>query len=153
MRLLMDGGKRNGVVTANTRRGAVVVFHFPRTRSAMSPLEHLEAVGEGANVVVENAARLTYFRKASPGPYGRTIDAFTPLADGPLIWEPELTLGQLYNDHNFIQGYGQSLLHFTTAALAGQATAVGTLEDALEVMKVHQALCQGPGETIELTED
>ena len=152
LRLLMDRGGRNGVVAATFRGGAVGAFHFPRTRSGMSPLEHLEAVGEGADIIVENAAQLTYYRKASPGPYGRTIDAFTPLESGPLTWKPELTLGQLYNNHNFIQGYGQSLLHFIEAAAAGQPVTVGSLEDALEVLKVHEALCQGPGPEVELAE-
>ena len=148
--LLQDGAGRNGVVAATFRSGAVASFQFPRTKSGTSPLERVEAVGEGANVIVENAARLTYYRKASPGPYGRTADALTPLADGPLHWEPELSLGQLYNDHNFIQGYGQSLLHFTEAAMAGNPVQIGTLEDALEVMKVHEAFCQGPGHMVEL---
>ena len=101
-------------------------------------------MGEGANAVVENAARLTYYRKGSPGAYGRMADMLSPLADGPLRWEPELSLGTLYNDHNFSQGYGQSLLHFTAAAAAGRPVTVGTLEDALEIMKVFEVLCAGP---------
>ena len=73
-----------------------------------------------------------------------------PLADGPLRWEPELSLGTLYNDHNFIQGYGQSLLHFVEAATARPPGDVGTLEDALEVMKVFEVLCEGPDADVEL---
>lgn len=152
VRLLMDRGGRNGVLAATFRGGAVGAFHFPRSKSGVSPLEHVEVVGEGADIIIENAAQLTYYRKASPGPYGRTIDSFTPLESGPLTWRPELSLGQLYNDHNFIQGYGQSLLHFVEAAVAGRPVTVGTLEDALEVLKVHEALCQGPGADIELAE-
>ena len=147
-----DARGRNGMVVGQLRSGAVAGLHFPRTKSGLSPLEHLEAVGEGANVVVENAARLTYYRKASAGPYGRTTDMLSALADGPLRWEPELSLGTLYNDHNFIQGYGQSLLHFVEAARAGRPVTVGTLEDALEVMKVHELLCEGPGASGDLRE-
>jgi len=146
----MDDRGRNGIVAATLRNGAVASFHFPRSKSGLSPLERLEVVGVGADITVENAAHLTYYRKGSPGPYGRTIDVFTPLADGPLTWQPELSLGQLYNDHNFIQGYGQALLHFTLAAMADKPVTIGTLEDALEVMKVHEALCQGPGPTVSL---
>ena len=152
VRLTMDRAGRNGVLVATFRGGAVGAFHFPRSKSGMSPLEHVEAVGEGADLIVENAAQLTYYRKASPGPYGRTIDVLTPLESAPVVWRPELSLGQLYNDHNFIQGYGQSLLHFVEAAVAGRPVSVGTLEDALEVMKVHEALCQGPGAEVELAE-
>lgn len=106
--------------------------------------------GAGDAAIVENAMRLTYYRKASLGQYGRTVDALTSLANAPVRWEPEFSLGQLYNDHNFIQGYGQALLHFCWAALSGQPTTVGTLEDALEVLKVHDALCQGPNGVVTL---
>jgi len=147
-----DHKGRNGMVVGIFRAGAVAGFHFPRTKSGLSPLEHLEAVGEGANAIVENAARLTYYRKASAGAYGRTTDMIGSLSDSPLRWEPELSLGTLYNDHNFIQGYGQSLLHFTQAVAAQRPVTVGTLEDALEVLKVHELLCQGPGASGDLTE-
>jgi len=153
VQLHVDDGARNGILVGNFRSGAIVSFHFPRTKSGLSPLEYLEAVGEGANAVVDNAARLTYYRKASAGPYGRTADMLTSLADAPLRWEPELSLGTLYNDHNFIQGYGQSLLHFVEAVTANRPVTIGTLEDALEIMKVFEALCEGPGATVELTDD
>jgi predicted dehydrogenase len=150
LQVFADDQARNTVVAGHFRRVAVVAFHFPRTKSGLSPLEHLEAVGEGANAVVENAARLTYYRPAEAGPYGRSTDMLTGLAEAPLRWEPEFSLGTLYNDHNFIQGYAQSLLHFTQAVLAGQAVTVGTLEDALEIMKVFEALCEGPGADVTL---
>jgi predicted dehydrogenase len=145
LHVFTDDGARNTVLAGNFRSGAVVGFHFPRTKSGLSPLEHLEAVGEGANAVVENAARLTYYRKASAGAYGRTADMLTDLASAPLRWEPEFSLGTLYNDHNFIQGYAQSLLHFTEAVVADRPVTIGTLEDALEIMKVFEVLCAGPG--------
>lgn len=148
--LLHDPEGRNGIVTATFRSGAIASFHFPVTRSPVSPLEYLEAVGEGSNAVVDNAMRLTYFRATPRGTYGRATDSLTSLDDAPLRWEPEFSLGTLANDHNFIQGYAQSLLHFTDAVMTGQQSTVGTLEDALEVMKVHEALCDGPGTTREI---
>lgn len=152
VQLLQDRGGRNGVAVATFRSGAVGALHFPRTKSGASPLERLEVVGEGADAIVDNAVRLTYYRKTSPGPYGRTIDPLTPLGEAPAVWQPEFSLGQLYNDHNFMQGYGQSLLHFCAAALAGRPTTVGTLEDALEVLKAHEAFCAGPGRAVEFAD-
>jgi predicted dehydrogenase len=143
--LRIDARGRNAVLAGTYRSGAALLFHFAASASGTSPLEFLEAVGEGTNITVENAVRLTYYRRASLGRYGRTTDALTTLEDGPLRWEPEFSLGQLYNDHNFIQGYAQSLMHFTAAALAGTPTTVGTLEDALEIVKVYERLCEGPG--------
>lgn len=151
--LLHDRQGRNAIVAATFRSGAVGAFHFPVTKAGTSHLEYLEAVGEGANAVVDNAMRLTYYRPAARGTYGRATDALTSLDSAPLHWEPEFSLGTLANDHNFIQGYAQSLLHFTEAAMAGRPTTVGTLEDALEVLKVHEALCGGSGTMVEIPRD
>lgn len=139
-----------GVAVARFARGAVGAFHFSAGRAGTSPLEFLEVVGEGANVTVENAARLTYYRPGSPGPYGRSPSFLTEAEQAPLVWQPELSLGQLYNNNNFIQGYAQSVIAFAEAALGGTPLACGTLEDAREVLKVFDALRAGPGRKIVL---
>ena len=139
-----------GVAVARFAQGAAGAFHFSAGRSGTSPLEFLEVVGEGANVTVENAARLTYYRPGSPGPYGRTPGFLTDDDQAPLVWQPELSLGQLYNNNNFIQGYAQSVIAFAEAALGGAPLACGTLEDAREVLKVFDALREGPGRQITL---
>ena len=153
LRVIFDRGGNNSIVTARFRNGAVGTFHFPRTRSSMSPLEHVEVVGQGAEIVIDNAVRITYYRRASPGPYGRTIDMLTPLETAPIVWTPEFTLGQLYNNHNFIQGYGQSVAHFLDAITANQPVTIGSLEDALEILKIHEALCAGPDEEVVLAQN
>ncbi len=132
-----------GVALATFASGAAGAFHFASGQAGTSPLERLEVVGEGANVVVENAARLTYYRRGSPGPYGRTPSFLTESESAPLHWEPELSLGQLYNSNNFIQGYALSIIAFAQAALGGPPLQYGTLEDAVEVLKVFEALREG----------
>ena len=57
-----------GVAVARFAQGAAGAFHFSAGRSGTSPLEFLEVVGEGANVTVENAARLTWYRPAHRAP-------------------------------------------------------------------------------------
>lgn len=133
-----------GVALATFRNGTVGTFHFSAGQSGMSPLERTEVVGEGANVVAENALRVTYYRKGAPGPYGRTASFFIDEAAAPLVWQPEMSLGQLYNSNNFIQGYAPSMLAFAEAALGGSPLARGTLEDAVEVLKVFEILREGP---------
>ena len=66
------------------------------------------------------------------------------------MWQPELSLGQLYNNNNFIQGYAQSVIAFAEAALGTAPLTRGTLEDAREVLKVFDALRAGPGRKIVL---
>ena len=140
-----------GVAVARFAQGTVGAFHFSAGRSGTSPLEFLEVVGEGANVTVENAARLTYYRTGSPGPYGRSPSFLTDIEQAPLVWQPELSLGQLYNSNNFIQGYAPSIIAFAEAALGTAPLACGTLEDAREVLKVFDALRAGPGRQIALS--
>ena len=132
-----------GVALARFRAGTVGTFHFSAGQSAMSPLERTEVIGEGANVVVENAMRLTYYRKASIGPYGRMASYLVDEQTAPLLWEPEMSLGQLYNSNNFIQGYAPSMRAFAEAALGGAPLRRGTLEDAVEILKVYEVLSQG----------
>ncbi len=133
--------------------GAVGAFHFGAGQAGTSPLERLEIVGEGANVVVENAVHLIYYRPGSPGPYGRTPSYLTDVGQAPVSWEPEMSLGQIYNTNNFFQGYAPSIIAFARAALGGPALAYGTLEDALEIVKLFEALRQGPGRSIELPQE
>ena len=142
-----------GVALATFAQGAVGAFHFAAGQAGTSPLERLEVVGEGANVVVENATRVTAYRRGSPGPYGRTPSYLTGADQAPLVWEPELSLGQLYNTNSFIQGYAQSIIAFVAAALGEAALEWGTLEDGLEILKIFEALRASPGRPVDLPTD
>ena len=51
-----------------------------------------------------------------------------------------MSLGQLYNTNNFVQGYAQSLLEFVDAVRGVHPLQFGTLEDALEVLDVFASL-------------
>lgn len=139
-----------GVALATFRQGAVGAFHCAAGQAGTSVLERLEVIGEGANVVVENATRVTYYRKRSPGPYGRTPSYLTEAEQAPLVWEPELTLGQLYNMNSFIQGYAQSIIAFVAAAMGEAPLEYGTLEDGLEILKIFEALRESGGQPVEL---
>jgi predicted dehydrogenase len=144
----ISGG--GGVALATFAQGAVGAFHFSAGQAGTSTLERLEVVGEGANVVVENATRVTYYRRGSPGPYGRTPSYLTGAEQAPLAWEPEFSLGQLYNTNSFIQGYAQSIMAFVAAALGEAPLEFGTLEDGLEILKVFEALRRSPGQPVDL---
>ncbi len=129
-----------GVALATFADGTVGTFHFSAGQSGTSPLERVDIVGERTNIVIDNASRLTWYRRGSTGPYGRTSSYFTDDASAPLVWEPEMSLGQLYNSNNFVQGYAQSLLEFVDAARGVRPLRFGTLEDALEVLEVFATL-------------
>lgn len=134
-----------GVAQAEFAGGTVGSFHFSHGQSGTSPLERVEIVGEGSNLVIENASRLTWYRPGSTGTYGRSPSYFTADSGAPLVWQPELSLGQLYNNNNFLQGYAPNLIAFVDAARGLKPLTAGTLENALEVLSVFETLTRGNG--------
>jgi hypothetical protein len=95
-------------------------------------------IGEGENVVLENGVRLTYYRKANRPAYGRAPSFLVEDEAAPLFWEPEFSLGQLYNKNVFYLGYVPEVLHFCQSVLAGTPPDKGTLEQSLEIAKLFE---------------
>jgi hypothetical protein len=101
-------------------------------------------------VIVENNIRVTWFRRDRPaGDYGRAGNYFDGGVDhAPVFWEPEFSLGQLYNKGIFLLGYAYEVIYFTSRLLEGEAPEIGTLDDALELLKVYEAYQKGDEELI-----
>jgi predicted dehydrogenase len=121
--------------------GAVGLLHLCAGISATSPLERLEVVGEDANLVVENGAKLTYYRRHRHASYGRSGTFITAEEAAPVFWEPEFSLGQLYNSNMFTLGYAQEVRAFCDSVLENTPPDRGTLADVLEIVKLFQAYC------------
>ncbi len=137
------------------RSGAVGTLHFAHGQSGTSPLERLEIVGEGANVVVENGgAKLVYYRRGSRSAedYGRAKSFIGPDDAAPIVWEPEFSLGQLHNKGLFLIGYYGEVAEFARCVRENKRPAKANLDDAREVMKLYEAFFRGPGVTVELPE-
>lgn len=138
----------SSVTTMRFLSGAIGVLHFSAGASGSSPLERLEVVGENANLIVENGVKLTYYRTANRPAYGRSASFLVEDEGAPLIWEPEFSLGQLYNKNIFLLGYVPEVLHFCESVLSGTAPTKGTLEESLEIAKLFDAYCTTPPGTI-----
>lgn len=128
------------VVALRFQSGAVGSLHLCSGISGSSPLERVEVVGEGANVVIDNGIRLTYYRRVRLPEYGRSQSFMLDEDVAPLHWEPEFSLGQLYNNNLFTLGYAQEVRHFCWSVLNHTAPTRGTLEDSFEIMKLFEAL-------------
>jgi predicted dehydrogenase len=131
---------RTGATVTNLkfRSGAIGTLHFAAGQSGGSMFERVEIIGEGANAVVENGSKLTYFRRADLPSYGRAASFIQPEDKAALVFEPEHSLGQLYNNNLFYLGYVGEILHLTDAILAGFQITKGTLEVAAEIMKLFE---------------
>jgi predicted dehydrogenase len=141
-----------GVASMVYRSGAIGSLHLAFGQSGTSPLERLEVVGDGANVIVDNGVKLTYHRRGERGPggYGRSVDFIGPDAGAPIIWEPEWSLGQLYNKGLFLLGYYGEVAAFVECVQANRRPDVANLDDAREVMKVYEGFLGREGETVTL---
>jgi predicted dehydrogenase len=135
----------SATVSIRFKNGAAGTLHLAAGQSATSFLERLEVVGQGENLVLENNIRLIHYRRSKDHvPYGRSGDYFAGFSDdaAPLHWEPEFSLGQLHNKGLFLLGYAPEVIHFTTRILEGKGPDYGTLQDALELLKIYEAYLQ-----------
>jgi predicted dehydrogenase len=143
-----------GSTVANLRfaSGAVGCLHLASGISGSSPLERLEVLGMGSNVVVENGVRLTWYRPAKRPAYGRSASFLVSDEEAPLHWEPEFSLGQLNNNSLFLLGYVQEVQHFCDCVLDGRAPERGTLTESRAIMQLYEAYCRTePGVSVALS--
>lgn len=139
------------VASLRFESGAVGTLHLAAGAAATSPLERVEVLGRGANVVIENGVRLTYYRPGARLPYGRAGSFVVPDDVAPLHWEPEFSLGQLYNKNLFYLGYVPEIQHFCDSVLTKTPPEKGTLADSLAIMRLFEAYQRVPsGTTVEL---
>ncbi|MFC0680062.1 Gfo/Idh/MocA family protein [Lysobacter korlensis] len=152
-RMSYEWEPRSGATVTNLlfASGAVGALHLTAGQAGTSPLERVEVVGQGANVVVENGVRVVYYRPGADRGYGRESSFVVDDAVAPLLWEPEFSLGQLYNKNLFYLGYVPEILHFCANALAGTFPQKGTLADAARIIVLYDAYrTTPPGVTVSL---
>ena len=154
-RLYVDEGPAHDpVISVRAANGAAGTLHMPGNQSPTCPMERLEVVGEGANVVVDNTVRLTYYRPGTRGAgtfeYGRIGDYIGPDDAAPIAWDLDCYSGQPFNANVFYQGYAQEILYFADCVLHGKPVEIGGLDDAREVMRFFEACQQPSGQVIDL---
>lgn len=132
------------------RDGGIGSLHSSGGQSPGGPLEHVELIGNGAHLIVENITRLTYYRPYQGHYYGRDGDFFTPDESAPIVWEPENSLGVLYNKNAFFLGYVPEIRAFCDSVLNGVKPARAGLRDTHMMMQIYEAFREPAGKTIDL---
>jgi predicted dehydrogenase len=143
----MNGG---AMITVGFKSGAVGLLHLTAGQSGVSPLERLEVIGKGANVVIDNGIKLTYYRPGNRGPYGGAPSYIGPDEAAPIYWEPEFSLAVLYNKGLFLEGFAGEVSYFAECVLKNKAPKKCGLDYALEVTKLYEALCSPSRQVIKL---
>ncbi len=145
---------KNGasVVALRFENGCVGALHYAHGRGGTSFLERTEIIGEGQSVIVDNNIRVTHYGPGYiSGGYGRA-GSYYDNEGGPVAttWEPEWSLGQLYNKAVFLLGYAPEIQHFCDCVLKNRAPERGNLEDAMHLMRIYEAYCQKDGQVVKI---
>jgi predicted dehydrogenase len=145
------GATGAGVATFAFPSGALCVIHLAHGAGWNGGLERTWITGErGRSIVVENNLRLEYRRDPKLG-YGDVPSFFTGEPnDATAVWQPEFSLGQLYNNGLFIQGYWGELNEFVAAVLEGRRPDRCGLDHAWHATRIFEAFAEGPDTVIAL---
>jgi len=145
--------KGAGVVTFTYPHGPVACIGLTVGASLNGGMERTVIVSDrGQHITVENNLRVSLHRTPPDLRYGATPDFFqgTP-ADATAVWEPEFSLGNLYNKGLFLLGYYNEVNAFARAILEDRAPAKGTLAQARQVTRIFEGFLEGrPDERIAL---
>ena len=91
------------------------------------------------------------FQRGIPFNYGRNTTYLPDGLDyGAVVWEPQNREGTLENKALFTQGIYNEMHYFCTQVLANARAQSGSLEFALDVMKVYEATLMSGGKRIEI---
>jgi predicted dehydrogenase len=151
--MMAVGGKVSSVTMHRDRNGRGVCllefssgstgnFHFA---SGPQPLETYSFYGEDWNLTIENSLRVT-LNRGIPFQYNKSFNYVPPGTDsGSITWEPQNCLATLENKALFTQGIYGELKYFCDCVLNGHKETRGSLEFALEVAKVYEAVLLSNG--------
>jgi predicted dehydrogenase len=142
------GKNGGGVCLLEFESGAIGNLHLAEGGSQTQPLERYTFFGNGCHAEIDNSLRVT-LQRGIEFSYGKTT-TFAPegFDGGAIVWEPQDMLATLENKALFTQGIYAEMRHFCESVLAGTQATKGTLEFALEVMKVYEAALVSDGERV-----
>lgn len=145
----------SGAATFSFASGVVVSMALDAGQATTGGMERTCIISDGGrHIIADNNVRL-YYHRTPPRPpgegYGSTPDFFTGSpAETSRYWEPEFSLGQLYNKGLFLLGYYGEVNEFARSILEGRPPAKGTLDQARQVTRIFEAFAEGPGRVITL---
>ncbi len=141
-----------GAATFGYADGRVATMLLTHGSASLTQMERTTVVSDrGRHVVAENNARVAYHRGVTGLPYGVSPNYFAGGTDqASVVWEPEFTLGQLYNKGLFLLGYYGEVAEFANAVIERRPVAKAGLDHAWQVTKIFEAFAQGPRTLIAL---
>jgi len=139
-----------GVCLLEFANGALGNFHLASGGNNSQPLERYSFFGNSCHVVIDNGLRVT-LQRGIPFQYAKTTSYVPEGFDtGAVVWEPQNCLATLENKALFTQGMYDEMQHFCDQIMADQPAEKGTLEFALDIMKVYEAALLSDGNKVDI---
>ena len=130
--------------------GAVATLALTHGSSINGGMERTMIVGSnGKHITVDNNIKVTYHQGPPDLGYGTTPSFYQGSTEQvSAVWEPEFSLGQLYNKGMFLLGYYDEINEFARSVLEQRQPDRGTLDQAWMVTRIFEAFLEGPGKVI-----
>ncbi|MCL2362748.1 MAG: IS630 transposase-related protein [Defluviitaleaceae bacterium] len=85
-------------------------------------------------------------------PYGNSPSYYVGSPeDATAVWEPEFSLGQLYNNSFFLLGYYGEVNEFCNAILENLNVSKGHLDDGIIITKIFRAFAEGANKQTDIS--
>ncbi len=141
-----------GIATFRYISGTVASIIFTHGSSQNGGMERTMIISDkGQHITVENNTRVT-LHQIPPLGYGNVPNFYIGKPEQvSAVWEPEFSLGQLYNKGLFLLGYYNEINDFAESILQNRRPSKGTLKQAWQVTHIFEAFAAGPGKQISLT--
>jgi predicted dehydrogenase len=140
-----------GAVVLEYRSGVTGILHLWVWSGYAAASERYSFVGQQGAVIIDNSTRVSWHRGIE-FTYGRTTSFAPPgIESGSIVWETQNRLATLENSGLFVQGMYDEMLYFCDHVLNGQQPQIGSLDFALEIMKVYEAVLHSQGERVTIS--
>ena len=139
------GAAGHGAVVLAFKSGVMGTFQL-----ASGPLnmEAYSLFGDRWYCQINNNTKLSLYRNYGP----KGTHTFMPAGfdNGAIVWEAQNTFASIENKNLFTQGMVAEMRYFCDCILENRVAERGSLEFALEVMKVYEAGLRSNGRTVHL---
>ena len=149
----MRGTDGTGIANFSFADGAVASLALTHGASPNGGMERTQifAKRHGSHISIENNIKLSLHRTPPDLHYGASPSFYTGLPENATaVWEPEFSLGQLYNKGLFLLGYYGEVEAFAQAVINKARVPKAGLDDAIIITKIFEAFAQGANKFIML---
>lgn len=139
-----------GMVTFYYDSGVVVSLALTNRSSTDGGMERTTIISDKyKHIVVDNNVRVSYHQNPPNLRYGATPSYYNGAAEQvTAVWEPEFSLGNLYNKGLFLLGYYNEVNEFANAILEDRPLVKGGLDHAWQITRIFELFAKGPGKVI-----